>query len=180
MFALLTYRVLHSIDETPINAVYVLSEGLVLVMILMRRATDQISIKPADWLVAFAGTLLPMMLIPSGHGWSGGAVFLIAGLCISVGAKLTLRRSFGIVAANRGIKRTGLYGIVRHPMYLGYTVSNLGALLINPSLFNACLFIIWSMFQIMRIHAEERILIQDPAYKAHVGLVRYRILPLVY
>lgn len=53
-----------------------------------------------------------------------------------VGAKLCLWRSFGLVAAHRGLKAGGLYAVVRHPMYAGYVISHVGYLLVAPSWWN--------------------------------------------
>lgn len=180
LFAWLGLRIYGSLDETPFNLFFLISEGAVALFVLLRRPTDQISVKPFDWAVGFAGTMLPMLLIPSGNGWSGGAVLLIAGVAIALGAKFSLRRSFGIVAANRGIKSNGLYGAVRHPMYLGYFLANVGMLTLNPSFVNAGLLFLWAACQVARIKAEEGILMQDVAYQDHAKKVRFRLLPFVY
>ncbi|CAN0500048.1 unnamed protein product [Phaeothamnion confervicola] len=105
---------------------------------------------------------------------------MAAGFAVSLGAKLSLRRSFGVVAANRGIKKSGLYAVVRHPMYLGYFLTNGGMILLNPSLWNAALLAAWTACQIYRIHAEERMLMQDADYRGHAEKVRFRLLPFVY
>lgn len=180
LFAWLSYRIYGSLDETPFNLFFLISEGAVALFVLLRRTTDQISVKPFDWAVGVAGTMLPMLLIPSGNGWSGGAVCLIAGVALALGAKFSLRRSFGVVAANRGIKSDGLYGVVRHPMYLGYFLANAGVLMLNPSILNAGLLSLWTACQVARIQAEEHVLLQDPIYLAHSRKVRFRLLPLVY
>ena len=58
-----------------------------------------------------------------------GFCVILIGLILHLGAKLNLRRSFGIVPADRGVKTLGLYAFVRHPMYLGYMVAHVGFLL---------------------------------------------------
>lgn len=180
LFVWLSYRVTGSLDETPLNLFFILSEGAVALFVLFRRSTDAISVKPFDWIMGISGTMLPMLFIPSGHGWIGGGALLIFGLCISLGAKFSLRRSFGVVAANRGIKSTGLYSAVRHPMYLGYFVSYTGMLILNPSLFNTALLLLWAACQVARIEAEEHVLLQDATYEAHARKVRFRLMPFVY
>ncbi len=180
LFAWLCTRFYVSLDENPFNLFYLISEGAVALFVLFRRATDEISIKPMDWAFGFVGTMLPMLVTPSGNGWSTGVVFLIVGLAISLGAKFSLRRSFGVVAANRGVKCDGLYGAVRHPMYLGYFLTYAGVLMLNPSVFNAVLLLLWMTCQIARIIAEERILLQDVAYQNHAKKVRFRLIPYVY
>jgi protein-S-isoprenylcysteine O-methyltransferase Ste14 len=180
LYIWLCWRFVGTLGQNPLNAFFLISEGVVAVMILLRRSTDNISVKPLDWVTGIAGTMLPMLVSPSGGGWIGGGVFLIAGLAISLGAKFSLRRSFGVVAANRGVKRTGLYAAVRHPMYLGYFLIYAGTLMLNPSLLNAGLLAVWTVLQIARIQAEEFILMQDADYQAHARRVRFRLLPFVY
>lgn len=180
LFTWLCLRFAGTLGSQPANIIFLISEGVVALMVLLRRPTDQVSVNPVDWLVGLGGTLLPMLIMPTGAGWVGGAALLVAGLVFSVTAKLTLGRSFGIVAANRGVKRAGVYGAVRHPMYLGYFVFYLGVLLVNPSLWNAALLLVWAGLQIARIRAEERVLLLDPAYRAHAEKVRFRLVPLIY
>ena len=180
LFIWLCSRFIGSLGAHPLNVFFLISEGVVAAMVLLRRPTDKISINPVDWFTGIAGTMLPMLLSPSGGGAIAGAVLLLAGLVISLGAKFSLRRSFGIVAANRGVKRTGLYAAVRHPMYLGYFLTYGGTLLLNPSWLNALLLAVWAMLQVARIRAEERILMRDAAYQEHALKVRFRLLPFVY
>jgi protein-S-isoprenylcysteine O-methyltransferase Ste14 len=180
LFAALCYRFAASLSETPANAIFLVSEGIVAVMVLLRRSTDQLSMSPMDWIVGFGGTMLPMLVMPVGGGWPGGVLLLLGGLLISLGAKFSLRRSFGIVAANRGVQTGGLYAAVRHPMYLGYFLVYSGTLMINPSAWNVAVIAVWSVCQIARIRAEERILLQDEAYRAHADRVRFRLVPFVY
>lgn len=180
LFAWLCLRVYGSLEETPFNVFYLVSEGAVALFVLFRRSTNQISVKPYDWAVGFVGTMLPMLVIPSGNGWTSGVFFLFAGLLISLGAKFSLRRSFGVVAANRGIKCDGLYGAVRHPMYLGYFLTYAGVLMLNPSIFNLLIILLWTVCQIARITAEEHVLLQDPIYQAHAKKVRFRLVPFFY
>ena len=45
------------------------------------------------------------------------------GLTLTCYGFWSLGRSFGVVAANRGIKSRGPYSFVRHPIYLGFLVA---------------------------------------------------------
>lgn len=113
------------------------------------------------------------------HGTVG--VFLMwFGIYIHLGAKLSLRRSFGCVAADRGIKVQGLYTMVRHPMYFGYFTVHIGYLLIAPSWWNLAVYAVtWSLL-VARIFAEERLLQRNPEYQEYSTHVRYRLIPLVF
>ena len=105
---------------------------------------------------------------------------MLFGVFLNLSAKLTLRRSFGVVAANRGVKIGGPYRLIRHPMYAGYTLTQLGFLLSGPTLWNLGLYGLALSLQIARILAEERILSNDPAYAEMSGRVRYRLVPYVF
>jgi protein-S-isoprenylcysteine O-methyltransferase Ste14 len=172
-------------DFSPANwypVLILLSEGLVVLLLLIRRPTDRISISLGDWAIAAAGTFLTLLVDKGGTPLLGdlGAVLILIGLAIHVGAKLSLRRSFGLVAANRGVKVGGLYRFVRHPMYAGYMLSHLGFLLVAPLPWNFVIYAAAWALLIARIYAEERMLSQDPQYQAFKSRVRYRLLPGVF
>ena len=92
----------------------------------------------------------------------------------------TLGRSFGLVAANRGLRTRGPYGLIRHPAYTGYLVAYLGYVAENPSLRNIALLGVSTAFQLVRIREEERVLSDDDGYRAYARRVRFRLVPYVY
>jgi protein-S-isoprenylcysteine O-methyltransferase Ste14 len=94
--------------------------------------------------------------------------------------KLSLGRSFGIVAANRGVVSSGPYRLVRHPIYLGYLVTHAGFLLSNMGARNAVIYGAAYVLQVARIYAEERILSEDGRYREYLRRVRYRLIPGVF
>ncbi len=156
-------------------------DGIVLAFMLARRPTTDISMRPQDWFWALAATLAPLLLIPVPPlAPNAGLVLVFGGMAFSLSAKLILRRSFGIVAANRGVKRGGPYRFVRHPMYAGYVITHIGTLLLLPHTWNWVLFLFAWTAMAMRIQAEERVLSGDPAYAAYMVEVRYRLVPGVY
>jgi protein-S-isoprenylcysteine O-methyltransferase Ste14 len=105
---------------------------------------------------------------------------MIAGLLLSVLSKLYLNRSFGLVAANRGVKIGGPYRFVRHPMYLGYIINQLGFLIASFTLANFAIYIAAWTFQILRLREEEAILCLDPRYRQFAESVSARLIPGVY
>ncbi len=155
------------------------SEGLVVLLLLIRRPTDRISTRGLDWILAAGGTFVVLLVGQSGAPLHGplGAMLMLIGLAIHVGAKLSLFRSFGVVAANRGVKAGGLYRLVRHPMYAGYMLTHVGFLLVAPSLWNLAVYAAAWAFLVARIYAEEKVLSEDPAYQALKARVRYRLVP---
>ena len=158
-----------------------ISEGVVVLFILLRRPTRDISRRGGDWALGLAGTLLPLTAIaPQGTALlplSACAAIMMAGFLLQLAAKLTLRRSFGVVAANRGVKASGPYRLVRHPMYAGYALTHVGFLLSGPAAWNLAVYGATLAIAVRRILAEERVLLEDPAYRALAAKVRWRLLP---
>jgi protein-S-isoprenylcysteine O-methyltransferase Ste14 len=93
---------------------------------------------------------------------------------------LALWRSFGLAAANRGVRAGGPYRLVRHPMYLGYFITELGFLLGNPDVSNIAICVVTWTAQLLRIREEEKFLLSDENYRDLVQRVPFRLLPGLY
>ena len=186
LFALLVSRVVTSVSggASLFNLLILVSEGLVVLLVMVRRPARELSSKAWDWFVAFGASALPTLLRP-GHAHplippaAAGLMMFIAIVC-QVICKLTLLRSFGVAPANRGLIVAGPYRIVRHPIYTSYLFSQAGFLLLNPTPWNALVLGAVFVLQIFRIRAEERLLAHDPAHAAFRSSVPYRLLPGVY
>lgn len=159
------------------------SELLSVVLVLTRRR-GQMAGTPYAFLVAIMGTALPLMVRPTGGAplapEAVTALLMFGGFAVSILAKLFLNRSFGMVAANRGVKRKGPYRIVRHPMYLGYITAQVGFLLASFSVPNLLFYSAAWLFQILRILEEEKLLMKDPEYADFAKAVPRRLIPGVY
>lgn len=68
----------------------------------------------------------------------GVDVLIVTGYALSSIALLELGRSFGVAPANRGRVGSGIYRVMRHPMYFGYGMAELGLVIMNTA--NAPLF----------------------------------------
>lgn len=165
------------------SLLWMASEGLVVLLLIFRRNSDRISRNPWDWVIGIAGSLTVLLVRPAENALvpiALGSALQVGGTIFSIYGKAALGRSFGIVAANRGIVVEGAYRMVRHPIYLGYLVTHVGFLLANWSARNVALYIIEYFFQVYRILAEERFLIEDDSYRAYIGRVRYRLIPGIF
>lgn len=187
LYAFLCWRFVTAFQQTgdPVRLLLLLAEGLILIFILIRRWTGDMSLNPMDWLIAFAGTCLPLLVTPEPgvrplvSEWVSAPLFLL-GVAIQLSAKIFLFRSFGVLPANRGVMRGGPYRAVRHPMYAGYFVSYAAFLLIVPSVWNLAIYGAAVAFQLLRIEREERLLSRDPEYQAFKASTRWRLVPGLY
>jgi protein-S-isoprenylcysteine O-methyltransferase Ste14 len=76
---------------------------------------------------------------------------------------------------------TGVYGFVRHPMYLGAILMFVGAPLLLGSLYGIPAGIALIILLMARILGEEAMLIRDlEGYREYTRNVRYRLFPFIW
>jgi protein-S-isoprenylcysteine O-methyltransferase Ste14 len=104
----------------------------------------------------------------------------VAGIGVVIMGKLSLGRSFGLMPANRGIVSTGVYRLVRHPIYTGYLITHVAFLLANPGAWNIAILACADVALLARAVCEEATLARDVAYREYRQKVRWRICPGVF
>jgi len=164
------------------NLLFMTKEILDVYFYLRKSNARVVSTSTYAWVIATFGTAAPLLFRPSHDGSDLWAATLIQvlGAALQLLAILSLNRSFGLVAANRGIKTDGMYRLVRHPLYLTYLISQLGYVLNYPTTYNFCILVIATGVQVLRIFEEERLLLQDPEYADYAKRTRWRLVPLVF
>jgi protein-S-isoprenylcysteine O-methyltransferase Ste14 len=154
------------------------------VLFVIRRAPLDTSRSPVAWAAAAIGTFGMIGARPAFAPVGGlEAVYVAVQVCgalVAAAAMVALGRSFGIVPANRGVRTGGPYRFVRHPLYSGYLITELGYVLENPSVRNSVLLAAVVTVQAVRTVAEERFLAADPAYRRYCERVRRRVVPFVF
>jgi protein-S-isoprenylcysteine O-methyltransferase Ste14 len=76
---------------------------------------------------------------------------------------------------------TGVYGVVRHPMYLGAICMFIGAPLFLGSLYGIAIGLLMTLLLMVRILGEEKLLISClEGYEGYRNRVRYRLIPLIW
>ena len=76
---------------------------------------------------------------------------------------------------------TGLYGVVRHPMYLSTLLLFLSMPLVLGSLFSLGVMLFYIPLIAMRIKNEEQVLLEGlPGYDAYQKKVRYKVIPFLW
>ncbi|MBA4143287.1 MAG: isoprenylcysteine carboxylmethyltransferase family protein [Nitrosospira sp.] len=159
----------------------VFSETLTAGFFIFRSNPKSISLAPFDWLVAIGGSFAPMFLRPATWGIFPAADIAIAlGTMLQIVGLLSLNRSFAIVAARREIKTAWMYRVVRHPLYASYFLIFGGYVLVHTTASNLIVYAVTLGFLYMRIFSEEKHLALDPAYRAYMLEVRYRLVPLIF
>lgn len=157
------------------------SEGLVAILTLFRRSATDVDVSVRARVLMTASLAGPAFLVPIASGvwtpeWLTVAMSCF-GLSIVIAGKLTLGRSFALLPANRGVVSSGVYRVVRHPIYLGYLVSHVAFLLANPTAWNALALIASDIALVFRSVCEEKTLAKDPRYRAYQSRVRWRVVP---
>jgi protein-S-isoprenylcysteine O-methyltransferase Ste14 len=167
-----------------IGGLFFVEQAWFAVMFLVRRSARAVSDRLGIWLLAFAGTFGGLLLRPDGAhpswGVQAGFGLQLAGLVIVIGSLLTLGRSFGLVAADRGLKTYGPYAVVRHPVYAAYLLIQCGYVLQSLSTWNILVVVFASACNIGRALAEERLLAESTDYRAYEQRVRWRLIPRLW
>lgn len=170
-------------DGVYTSVPFAIEQGLLVGMFLTRRRSLATTTRPIDWLVAIGGWM-PLAFLPTDDAPESmavaGTVIQMAGLSLTIVCFLALGRSFGVVAANRGLKVHGPYRLIRHPIYFSHAVTMTGFLVANAHPYNFALYVATMFFQLNRIRAEERVLTESGDYGAYASQVRWRLIPGLY
>jgi protein-S-isoprenylcysteine O-methyltransferase Ste14 len=175
-------RLIPHVTDGPYNLLIMVSESMTALFIIIRRS-GPMATTPYAWIVAMVGTWSPLLVMPSDTHWlpeSVATALMVGGLMCSISAKIFLRRSFGVVPANRGVQRDGPYRALRHPIYFGYLLTQAGYLANSYSGWNLLVYTACWLAMILRIRAEEAVLAEDEAYREYRRHVRYRLLPAIW
>lgn len=113
---------------------------------------------------------------------AGAAAFLIAyGLYAEVLRENTYLSRTIEVQENQKVIDTGLYGIVRHPMYSATVLLFLSMPLVLGSLISLVIFLAYPFIIAKRIKHEELFLEKElPGYREYKEKVKYRLIPYVW
>jgi protein-S-isoprenylcysteine O-methyltransferase Ste14 len=162
----------------------VASEALVVVLTVFRRPPQAVDRSIRARILTTLSLMGPSLVMPAAVVALMPAAVTIAvsacGLVVVICGKLSLGRSFGLMPANRGVVSSGLYRLVRHPIYLGYLITHVGFLAANPTVWNVMTLGGADIMLLIRAVYEERTLAQDAMYRAYQSRVRWRVLPGVF
>lgn len=145
---------------------------------LQRSGTNQQLLAAVPSLV-LSGLVFSFAASPREWSLAANAIFL-TGTAIALVAFSSLRRNFAVLPALRGITNTGLYRVVRHPAYLGELMLVVGCVVSNPGTVALVLLAASLIAIVLRIRAEEQLLMRSPEYSDYAKTVRHRVLPGIW
>ncbi len=122
------------------------------------------------------------LLLPDWAVWVAAAVFLIAyALYAEVLRENTyLSRTIGVQEGQKVVD-TGLYGVVRHPMYFATVLLFLAMPLVLSSPLSFAVLLLYLPLIVKRIKNEEKVLEKGlPGYAAYKQKVKHRLLPFLW
>lgn len=122
------------------------------------------------------------IVLPSAVSWIAAAVFLAAYALYAEVLRENeyLSRTIEIQKDQKVID-TGLYGIVRHPMYMVTVFLFLSMPLVLGSLLSFLIMLAYIPIIVKRIRNEEKVLEEGlPGYAEYKTRVRYRLLPFIW
>ena len=142
-------------------ALLLFRDAMLSVLFLIRKP-PRVSARIGPTLLAYASTALPLAYFSPSSGVSDWAAFsadILAtlGFLIATLAAIDLGRRIGVAPAARGdLCKSGLYRYLRHPMYTGYAVAELGWPLLSS--WNVPLFMVSLCGYLVRARFEDQIL----------------------
>ena len=163
--------------------------------LLQKRLDNKEKEKAQRGVVALSGLMFPAGFIVSAldfrFGWSSvplplviaaAVVFLVGyGMYAEVMRENAYLSRTVEVQENQRVIDTGLYGMVRHPMYLATLLMFLPLPLILGSFWGLTPFALYPVIIVIRILNEEKVLSEGLAgYDAYRGCVKYRLIPFVW
>ena len=136
----------------------------------------------AAFVVAGLGVRFGWAMFPGWASWAGAAIFLAAyALCAEVMRENAYLSRTIEVQENQTVVDTGLYGIVRHPMYSVTLVLFLVMPVVLGSPFALVIMLVYLPIIVKRIKNEEAVLAAGlPGYAEYMGRVMWRLVPGVW
>lgn len=163
--------------------------------LLKKRIDGKETDKTQRGVVAFSGLLFLLGFITAGldfrFGWSNvyslitvisSVIFILSYLLYAEVMRENAYLSRKIeVTENQTVVSTGLYAVVRHPMYATTVLMFLMIPLILGSLVSLVIFLVYPFIIAVRINNEEKLLLEQlSGYKEYKQKVKYRLIPFVW
>lgn len=136
----------------------------------------------AGFIVAGLGFRFDWYVLPKGFSIAATVVFLVAYILYAEVLRENIYLSRTIeVQENQKVIDTGLYGIVRHPMYSVTLLLFLSMPIVLGSVYSFIIFLIYPFIIAKRIKSEEEFLEKElNGYREYRQKVKYRLIPFIW
>lgn len=150
---------------------------------------EQSAVVKLSGLMFVAGFILPGLGVRFGWYTLPGFVVLIGALVFLLSYLLyaeVMRENAYLsrtikVEQNQKVVDTGLYGVVRHPMYLATVLMFLSIPIVLGSVYSFVVFLAYPFLIAVRIKGEERLLENElEGYSEYKSKVKYRLIPFIW
>ena len=134
------------------------------------------------FIISGLGARFHWYMLPKGVSIGGAVAFLIAyALYAEVLRENTYLSRTIEVQENQRVIDTGLYGIVRHPMYSITLLLFISMPIVLGSLYALPVFLFYPLIIAKRIKSEEAFLEKElPGYSEYKQRVKYRLIPFIW
>ena len=163
--------------------------------LLEKRLDAKEKVNEQKWVVALSGIMFVAAFVVAGlnfryswHSlpdyviWSGTVIFLLSYLMYAevMRENAFLSRTIEI-QENQKVIDTGLYGVVRHPMYSATLLMFLSIPLILGSIISFAIMLAYIPIIAVRMNNEEKVLEEGlKGYREYRQKVRYKVIPFVW
>ena len=136
----------------------------------------------AAFIVAGLNWRFSWYILPNWVVWISAVIFLVCYLLYAEVLRENTYLSRTIeVQENQKVIDTGLYGIVRHPMYSATTLLFLAMPLVLASPISFAIILLYIPLIVIRINNEEKVLEEGlMGYKEYKTSVKYRLIPFIW
>ena len=134
------------------------------------------------FVIAGLGYRFGWYVLPGSVSIVGAVVFLIAyAIYAEVLRENTYLSRTIEVQENQRVIDTGLYGIIRHPMYSATLLLFLSMPIVLGSIYSFAIFLVYPFIIAKRIKGEETFLEKElPGYAEYKQKVKYRMIPFIW
>lgn len=136
----------------------------------------------AGFVIAGFNFRFQWLVLPDQIVWTGAVLFLFSYLLYAevLRENTYLSRTVEVQEGQKVID-TGLYGIVRHPMYSATIILFLSMPIVLGSMISFVIFLTYPVIIAKRIRNEEEVLVKElEGYAAYQEKVKYKIIPFVW
>lgn len=136
----------------------------------------------AGFIIAGLDFRFRWIVLPGWLSWAAAAVFLLSYLFYAEVLRENTYLSRTVeVQENQKVIDTGIYGIVRHPMYSATLILFLSMPLVLGSVISFVVFLTYPAIIVKRIRNEEKVLEAElQGYAEYKKKVRYRLIPFIW